>query len=949
MTDNIRVALRVRPLAPQEALDQGPQKFIDFGKDGKSILFLEKSSYRQFSFDFVGDEHTTQEAIFTQIGLPISNNCLTGYNGTIFAYGQTGSGKTHTIIGPPTSRSLSDHSAGVLPRCIHYIFSSILSESTRNPHIHYLVKCSFLEIYNETIQDLLKSTAKNLHIREDIKKGTYVEDLTQETVVTYEETLEYLEVGLKSRHCGSTFMNKESSRSHSVFTLNIESKEQRGEITTYKSSFFHLIDLAGSERQKLTGTNGERLREASLINKSLSTLGDVINALVENSEGKRKYVRYRDSKLTFLLKDSIGGNSKTCIIANISPCNKSYGETLSTLRFAERAKKVKNKAVINEDNLGVIMELKAEILKLQQKLEGKLGLQVNEKEFRELEELLALNIDIRLNTESTLQGLLSTKECQINGLNDVLKKFETKIVNDSFRIKSRANQVNVLKKNEPVYESVLVQELEKEIELLTNEYNNHPMALKYFYENDLLRDEIKNLECEIKEAPSSLGRRLKNSQEFTEKLCEHLKVSSAEKAKLEQLGLENNHKINDLTVKLKDSQDFIDDLSADLYLCKQKLSILEEESSFRKINCMLIDEENFSNQCKKEAMRKLDVNIPHTPKVSLNSFGGSLICSECITKNETIRNLEQTLQNFGQQNDELRYYEEESYRLHEENKKWRMEVDDKDLIIQQLILENNCLCDENNYLTTELQSGNQEFVENLLEGSTGECSNLRQDLIQSMKSREQMIKELKKTQKKEGELIKEIEELRQKLKDSKAEALWFKAKKEDIEKENVKLVGHTNPNQKIQHLSMIKKEYNQQKEVIAKQREEIQLKTGKIEELQRKYENLVKAKGISDIIAEDENERQRVKDIEQQLSEISEDIQKTMDFVTELPYYKHVEGQSIENCIKGLVEFLTVELESKQQDLLINNGELERKENALMLVNNELLLYKQRLRMHENN
>lgn len=203
--------------------------------------------------------------------------------------------------------------------------------------------------------DLLEPSSVNLHIREDIKKGVYVEGLNEEVVQSADDMVNIISIGAKNRHVGSTSMNKESSRSHSVLTTIIETKSMKeGGVWNIKTSRFHIIDLAGSERSKYTNAVGERLKEAGMINKSLSALGNVINSLVDISEGKSRHVHYRDSKLTFLLRDSLGGNSKTLIIANISPSSICYGETLSTLKFAQRAKLIRNKAVINEDSSGTI-------------------------------------------------------------------------------------------------------------------------------------------------------------------------------------------------------------------------------------------------------------------------------------------------------------------------------------------------------------------------------------------------------------------------------------------------------------------------------------------------------------------------------------------------------------------------------------------------------------------
>lgn len=212
--------------------------------------------------------------------------------------------------------------------------------------------------------------AGNLQVREDLKRGVFIDGISEETTTSAEEAIEILNKGARNRHVGATEMNNESSRSHSVFTLTIESKRIIEGVTNVKSSKFHFVDLAGSERQKQTASVGTRLKEAGNINKSLTVLGSVINALVDISSGKKTHIRYRDSKLTFLLKDSLGGNSKTAMIANVSPASINFSETLSTLKFAQRAKLIKNKASINEELTGSIDVLRKEITRLKRDLQA---------------------------------------------------------------------------------------------------------------------------------------------------------------------------------------------------------------------------------------------------------------------------------------------------------------------------------------------------------------------------------------------------------------------------------------------------------------------------------------------------------------------------------------------------------------------------------------------------
>ncbi len=372
--ENILVMVRVRPLGSNEAAEG---RCIKVEKNG--VTLDSGGENKQFAFDYVADEQERQETVFAVAGKSLSDACLEGkfgccyqlgYNATVFAYGQTGAGKTFTIQGPTAEQVPDDETRyeqrGLMPRIFDYLFSSIARRA--GPATEFMVKCAYMEIYMEQIVDLLDPQAENLRVREDIQHGAYVEGLIEEVVDSAAGISDVVSRGLLARHTGSTAMNKESSRSHSVLILTIESKSQREGVVNLKSARFHVIDLAGSERQKSTDAAGERLKEAGNINRSLSVLGSVINSLVEVSQGKSRYIHYRDSKLTFLLKDSLGGNSKTVLIANVSPAASSAAETLSTLNFARRAKQVKNKATINEDTTGTVLLLQQEVKRLKSEI-----------------------------------------------------------------------------------------------------------------------------------------------------------------------------------------------------------------------------------------------------------------------------------------------------------------------------------------------------------------------------------------------------------------------------------------------------------------------------------------------------------------------------------------------------------------------------------------------------
>ncbi|XP_070664320.1 kinesin-like protein KIN-12E isoform X2 [Malus domestica] len=365
---NVQVIIRVRPLSSAEISVQGYGKCVR--QESCQTITWTGHPESRFTFDIVADENVSQEQLFKVAGLPMVDNCMIGYNSCMFAYGQTGSGKTHTMLGD-IEGGTRRHSAncGMTPRVFEYLFSRIQKEKEagRDEKLKFICKCSFLEIYNEQILDLLDPSSNNLQIREDIKKGVYVENLKEVEVTSARDVIQQLIQGAANRKVAATNMNHASSRSHSVFTCIIESKRECQGVAHHRFARLNLVDLAGSERQKSSGAEGERLKEATNINKSLSTLGLVIMNLVNMSNGKSLHVPYRDSKLTFLLQDSLGGNSKTTIIANISPSSCCSLETLSTLKFAQRAKFIKNNAIVNEDASGDVIAMRVQIQQLKAK------------------------------------------------------------------------------------------------------------------------------------------------------------------------------------------------------------------------------------------------------------------------------------------------------------------------------------------------------------------------------------------------------------------------------------------------------------------------------------------------------------------------------------------------------------------------------------------------------
>ena len=434
MADTIKVAVRVRPAARQgfkkrsmqELEKQLGSSILTAGMQKQSLEFQQKQHLtcigehnnqvmidsgveeRSFTFDYVASPLASQSDVWENVGLEVTKNVFEGFNGTIIAYGQTGSGKTHTVFG-------NEQDEGIVPRALKAIWQYIYSEEHRtasSPSISspptpgspfpsreqkmFSVTVCMCEIYNEKVYDLLDPSLQigldgpdtaadkdksrpSLQLRDDPTRGIYVECLTEETIQSPAEAGVLLERGLLNRHTGCTAMNRVSSRSHAIVTLRFTATTDCEGRRTCRTSQFTLVDLAGSERHKKTKTSDVQLREAGQINKSLSELGNVIHALTSsNGNGNSapinaQYVQYRNSKLTLLLRDSLGGNTRTAFIATVTEDSNCLAESLITLKFAQRAKYIRNTAHINErlvETAGpdLIEALQAEIRSLKERM-----------------------------------------------------------------------------------------------------------------------------------------------------------------------------------------------------------------------------------------------------------------------------------------------------------------------------------------------------------------------------------------------------------------------------------------------------------------------------------------------------------------------------------------------------------------------------------------------------
>ena len=333
---NVNVICRFRPMNELEKTNGNEQVAVFTSPTSLQFNSLREKNHYRFNFDRIFPPTSTQESIYNFGVKGIINSVLDGYNGTVLAYGQTGSGKTFTMQGD-MSNPLSH---GIIPRMIDHVFEFIHSQEGSE----FMIKVSMIEIYQEKIRDLLDLTRVNLPIREDSIKGIYVDGCSERYVGCPTDVYSALETGSNNRAQAATNMNEHSSRSHSIFILTINQNNKKEGFS--KVGKLYLVDLAGSEKISKTGATGHTLEEAKIINKSLTTLGRVINNL---TDGKSQHIPYRESKLTRVLQESLGGNSKTCLIITCSPSVYNESETLSTLRFGERAKKIKNKPKINKE------------------------------------------------------------------------------------------------------------------------------------------------------------------------------------------------------------------------------------------------------------------------------------------------------------------------------------------------------------------------------------------------------------------------------------------------------------------------------------------------------------------------------------------------------------------------------------------------------------------------
>lgn len=532
---NVKVMCRFRPISDKEK-DHSKNICCEFMDNTQvSIRTTNDLNTYRFSFDRIFNPKSSQQEVFNLAAKPIIDSVLEGFNGTIFAYGQTSSGKTYTMMGD--LHKYDDE--GIIPRMVKHVFSYI---SNSTSEVEYIVKLSMMEIYMERVRDLIETTRINLNIREDKAKGIFVEDLSEHYVASEEEVIELIQLGSDNRTTAFTNMNDYSSRSHTILMLTIKSSNVV-DLSTKTGKLF-LVDLAGSEKISKTGATGLTLEEAKNINSSLTTLGMVINSLTDE---KSTHIPYRESKITRILQESLGGNAKTCLIITCSPSSFNDSETLSTLRFGMRAKKIENKPKINKEISAA--ELKIEVDRLESIL--------NDLESRnsQLEKVILNNgLQLPKQTESLMSNKTRSPRKMVGGSSiHSLNNFNIK-VNSSFDDDSKIETEKQPSFNEGHKNSNNQKHNSSKSGVVFNNtrYVDFDPLTNKEYENN--NNKILNLIAENK----SLSRKLNEAEEEISKylieLTETQKIMSTffeRRNKLEETEKENISKIEFLERKIK--------------------------------------------------------------------------------------------------------------------------------------------------------------------------------------------------------------------------------------------------------------------------------------------------------------------------------------------------------------------------------------------------------------
>ncbi|BFU18275.1 kinesin, putative [Entamoeba histolytica HM-1:IMSS-B] len=497
MNSSVSVAIRIRPQNEREVNDV----CIKAENDKTLVYFSEELKGESFNFDYVADQKTSQKDVFTQIGIPLVETALNGYNSTLFAYGQTGSGKTFTTFG----NCDVEEEQGIIPRSLKYLFEKVNAQMDTGSGIIYSMTCSMQEIYNEQVIDLIdknkiKTELSMVAVSGDDDKRKRKNDLSNEQIVitSWEEAWEIIQKGFTLRHTSATLSNDRSSRSHCIFTVFISKLENGIGKKVESTSKLTFVDLAGSERQSNTGAKGKLLKEAANINRSLVVFGRVIHGLVQASTGKSDvFIPYRDSRLTFMLKDSLGGNCKTVIIGTVSPSLSSIKETSSTIKFCFSSRNIQCIIKRNAVYTGTPDEMKEEIERLRLENEqlkrgngiiiGADKLEKAKSQIRHLE----YTVFAKMDQERILRDEKRDLEEKLKKKDDIVTRWLQN--EETFKKTVDALQKQILglrKGNSKIVSDAMKTEIEKWKKLAQNNAKIETLQL----ENDELKDKIEKLQ-----------------------------------------------------------------------------------------------------------------------------------------------------------------------------------------------------------------------------------------------------------------------------------------------------------------------------------------------------------------------------------------------------------------------------------------------------------------------
>ena len=633
---SVGVAVRIRPLNNTEKA-QNSQTCVTISKKDRTVTMGKE---RTFTFDHVFGTDSKQVDVFENCAKDLVLSVFNGYNATMLAYGQTSTGKTYTM-GTGQLSNMKDEEIGIIPRVIFMIFNEI---EKRKLQSEFIIKVSFLEIYNEDIHDLLGSNSmvpeKPISIRED-KGNIFLMGLHEEIVVNCEEMMTCLEKGTLQRIVASTLMNATSSRSHAIFTINIEQQtiEVQPEVTEgqeYMIGKFHFVDLAGSERAKRSGASGATLREGISINKGLLCLGNVISALTEDGQ-KRNYVPYRDSKLTRILQDSLGGNAKTFMIACISPAEINFEESLNTLKYASRARNIKNKPVVNRDpQSAVISALKQELAVLKNEIKNYQKLFCNSENLELKANFEAMKIDFFEDEE------LKNSKIKVQKLEKKLEQAVNELEYNKGQINDSNIQILVIRKERDILkiklekyaeilasQGIIVEHEEKSFRLVDEYCETIEKLTKISESKEKLITELQSLNESLEKSLARESSLLQKRTEELETLKREKKLGKSEAEKIFTKNLDDYGKIFAETIMAsleKQDSEFIDseepqvseetqskeELANVDNKIKEKQEIMKNiEEAFKDLQVQLLEE--MSNQYYKK-IEELELEKKNTEK-----------------------------------------------------------------------------------------------------------------------------------------------------------------------------------------------------------------------------------------------------------------------------------------------------------------------------------------------